>query len=111
MRVMRHMPRPFLTRRLVVILTVWLCICGMAAVDLLDLTDDYVPPLVNLAQGIEAELDELDWAMSLTAVAFLAWSSIDQPPGNLAGFIESAASSSFAIASRPLYQQQAQYRI
>ena len=46
--------------RLYVILAVWILVCGLAAVDLYDLSDELLQPLMVAGVVVESEVEELD---------------------------------------------------
>ncbi len=99
-----------LTRQLVIILSVWVFVGGMAAADLFDLTDDLLQPLMSFTQVIEPELDEFDDDGVLAVVTLLARQGHMRLHQGVGGFVGSVPSPAGASA-RPLYQQLAQYRI
>lgn len=48
------------SHRLYLIIAVWLLICGLAAIDLCDLNDELLQPLMVAGVVIESEVEELD---------------------------------------------------
>lgn len=101
-------PPVTLTRRLIVMLWVWIFVWGMVSVDLFDLTDEFLQPHAALAQLVEPELDELDEDGGGSADATATLLFLCRPVGLSAGAAGVAATSP---STRPLYQQLAQYRI
>jgi hypothetical protein len=97
-----------LPRRLVIIFCVWIFVWGMAAVDLLDLTDEFLQPPADLGQVIEPELDELDEGIALAVAALFTRPAACPEP--LTGVVASTLSASVQ-STRSLYQQLGQYRI
>ena len=103
------MPRELvLTRHLVVILSVWVCAWGMAAVDLFDLTDELLQPLASFGQIVEPELDELGDEGLNAAVAL---TSVDADGRVQATGVSSSVAAQAISSLRPPYLKLAQYRI
>ncbi len=48
------------SRRLYLILAVWCLVCGLAAVDLYDLSDELLQPFTVAGVVVEPEIEELD---------------------------------------------------
>jgi hypothetical protein len=48
------------SRRVYVLIAVWLLICGLAAIDLCDLNDEVLQPLMVAGVVVESEVEELD---------------------------------------------------
>lgn len=48
------------SRRLYLILAVWFLVCGLAAIDLCDLSDEVLQPLMVAGVVVESEIEELD---------------------------------------------------
>lgn len=48
------------SHRLYLIIAVWLLICGFAALDLCDLNDELLQPLMVAGVAVEPEVEELD---------------------------------------------------
>jgi hypothetical protein len=95
-----------LTRQLIVILSLWLCVWGMAAVDCFDLTDDVLRSLTALDQLVEPELDDEETPGLSAAVA-----AVMPPLPQVEHDGARSMSSVSAVSTRPRYQQLAQYRI
>ena len=98
-----------LSRKLLIILSVWVFGWGMAAVDLSDLSDELVPLSMQLSQVVESELDEIGNGvcaalMVLTALTLIGglsrshcvWEGVSVPR---------------SFSTRPLYQQLTRYQI
>lgn len=59
------MIRPMLStiqdsRRLYLLIAVWFLVCGLAAIDLCDLSDELLQPLMVAGVVVESEIEELD---------------------------------------------------
>ncbi|MEC4888727.1 MAG: hypothetical protein RI101_01590 [Nitrospira sp.] len=98
-------------KQLVVILSVWLLMTGMALLDVVDLSDEFAYPWVTWDQAIDPELEESDDEFSPVAVAAFL-------PAPLGGYVSVDSTVRAhsrgpleARESRPLFQQLAQYRI
>ncbi len=101
--------KPLLTRQLILFLSIWVFVGGMAAADLFDLTDDLLQPLLALTQAVEPELDEVDDVGGLAATVWLARRGGGTLPER--GKVIAPGDSSIGSSPRPLYQQHTQYRI
>ena len=98
------------SHRLYLIIAVWLLICGFAAIDLCDLNDELLQPLMVAGVVIESEVEELDDDL-LPLLRYETESRSDQAV--------SLSSQSWSVlpvpheqrAFPPLYLQVSQYRI
>jgi hypothetical protein len=104
------MPRDLvLIRQVILTLSLWIAVGGLAAVNCVNLPDEVAQPPLPLVQLIDPELDEVDDEGSTAAAAVPA--RLDAAGGGQAiGLFNSVASRS-APTARPLYLKLAQYRI
>ena len=98
-----------LSRKLLIILSVWVFVWGMAAVDLFDLSDELVPLSMQLSQVVEPELDEIDNGISAALMAVTALALISGLSRSHCVWERVGVPRSFS--TRPLYQQLTRYQI
>ena len=94
------------SRRLYLILAVWFLVCGLAAIDLCDLSDELLQPLMVAESEIEA-LDDESWIALRHETELRSHGAVPALPQEWAVLASPHERRTFP----PLYLQVSQYRI
>jgi hypothetical protein len=94
------------SRRLYLILAVWFLVCGLAAIDLCDLSDELLQPLMVAESEIEA-LDDESWIALHHETELRSHGAVPASPQEWAVLASPHERRTFP----PLYLQVSQYRI
>ena len=94
------------SRRLYLILAVWFLVCGLAAIDLCDLSDELLQPLMVAESEIEA-LDDESWIALRHETELRSHGAVPASPQEWAVLASPHERRTFP----PLYLQVSQYRI
>lgn len=98
------------SRRLYLILAVWVLVCGLAAFDLCDLSDELLQPLMVAGVVAESEIEALDddsFVLLRSDVDLRRHGAVPVPPQSWSVLPEPDEQRAFP----PLYLQASQYRI